>query len=101
MESSKDVGRVQLGRATVRDFMVAIMPGKTQDPRIFFDFCEKVVEGGIMNLSMDELPAVIGEVAAEIQRNSEAIRKAVSIAHMLGDIDKHLEMGEEGDDGTG
>lgn len=99
MESSKDVGRVQLGRATVRDFMAVIMPGKTQDPSTFFDFCEKVVEGGIMNLSMDELPAVIGEVAGEIQRCSEAIHKAISIAHMLGAIDNHLERGEEGDDG--
>lgn len=100
MESSKAVERVQLGRATVRDFMAVVMSGKTQDASVFFDFCEKVVEGGIMNLPMDELPAVRGEVAAEIQRHSEAIRKAVSIAHMLRDIDKHLEMGG-GDDGTG
>lgn len=94
MASSKSKGQVELGRAKVRDFMVMLTAPKG-DIAAFFDFCEKVVLGGIMDLSMDELPAVMGEVAAEIGRCSEAISKAVSLAQMLGDIDKHLEVGDD------
>lgn len=95
MESSEVVRRVELGRATVREFM-AVTRG---DPGLcFFGFCETVVVGGIMDLSMDELPVVLGAVAAEIQRFGEEIGKSIRMAQMLGDIDTHLEMGG-GDDG--
>ncbi len=93
MASSKSKGQVELGRATVRDFMVMLKA--PNDSVAFFDFCEKVVIGGIFDLSMDEMPAVIGEVMAEIGRCSAAISKAISLSQMMGDIDKHLEAGDD------
>lgn len=95
MASSKSKGQVELGRATVRDFMVML---KAKDDTIaFFEFCDKVVLGGISDMSMDELPVIIGEVAAEIQKCGESISTAIALAQMLGDIDKHLEGGDDDD----
>ena len=88
--------QVELGRATVRDFIV-MLKAPNGDTIAFFEFCDKVVVGGILDMSMDELPDVMGEVAMEIGRSGESISKAIALAQMLGDIDKHLEGGDDDD----
>ena len=69
--------KVDLNKATIADFLGLI----SGDTKHFLNFCDKVVDGGVMELSLDELPAISSAVTKALHENSELI--SMAIASML------------------
>lgn len=91
--------KVDLGRATIRDLLNFINPPEGSNAgENFYLFCDKVVEGGVMEVGLDKIPGVVKTVAEELAAHWQEINEFISMGMTLGRIDQMLNSDDDGDD---
>lgn len=91
--------KVNLGRATIRDLLDFMNPPEGRNAgENFYTFCDKVVEGGVMEVGMDEMPGVVKTVAEELAAHWQEIAEFISMGMTLGRIDQMLNSDDEDSD---
>lgn len=78
--------KIDLSKATILDYMQFLKNSEKGDVSKTFAFIDKVVVGGIEDMPMSELPAIMSKLAEALQKNSDSAKLAVAsmLNHLLG-----------------
>lgn len=89
--------QVDLSRATMADFMQVMV-----DSNRFLEFADKVVIGGITELSLEQLPQITQAVLKHLNRLNADLKKQVELLQTMNSIEDFLDDSDgEDDDPTG
>lgn len=86
--------KVDLSLVTIRRFVEFVDSfNKDNGFQEMIRFCDEVIVGGMMNCHLDEIDIAISAVSKEIAKKMDLITAAIEMGKLLGDIEKHLEVG--------